>query len=136
MQLEHGVPGALAFAARAAAQPHAVETGELLRLRNVGRLARFAAGLVVLAEFRPLQLRLAGRGKLVGARVRRGEAVLDAAPYRHHRFAGEDAHAEGLALRGLAEELDADLAPGLADELQDVGVLGALPCGLDDELER
>src|SRR5207237_7920740 len=81
-------------------------------------------------------LQLAGRRELVGRSVRRRQAVLQAAPYRHHRLAGEDAVPEGLALRGLAEELDADLAPGLADQLEHIGLLARLAGGLDDELER
>src|SRR6185295_3463255 len=95
-----------------------------------------AAGLEVLAELRPLQLRLAGGRELVRARVRRGEAVLETAPDRHHGLPREHAVAERLALRRLAEQLDADLAPGLADQLEHVGLLGTLARGLDDDLER
>ena len=65
-----------------------------------------------------------GRRELAGAHVGGGEAVLDALADRHHRLAGEDAVAEDVELRRLGEELDADLAPGIADQLEHVGLLG------------
>ena len=71
-----------------------------------------------------------GRG--VGIR----HAVVQALPDRHHGLAGEHPVAQQVALRGLAEQLDADLAPGLADQLQHVGLLGAFAGRLDDDLQR
>src|SRR5688572_14350234 len=136
VQLEHRVPGALAVLAVRRLEPPAIQALQLLRFGHVHRLAGLAAGLEVLAPLRPLVLRLRGRRELVGAVLRRGEPVLDSAPRRHDGLAGIDAVAPGFALRGLAEELDAHLAPGLADELEHVGVLGRFAGGLDDELER
>src|SRR5258707_1100350 len=97
--------------------------------------AGLVAGLVPLAELRPLQLQLAGRRQLVGAGLGCRQAVLEAAPHRHHRLAGEDAVAESLALRRLAEHGDPDFGPGLAHQLQHVGLLRALARGLDDDLQ-
>src|SRR5205085_10360024 len=116
--------------------PAPVEIGELLYFGHVGRLAQLAAGLVVLAEFGPLQLQLAGRRELVGRGIGGRQTVLESPPDRHHGLAGEDAIPERLALRGLAVELDADLAPGFPDQLEDIGLLGRLAGGLDDDLER
>src|SRR6185436_52689 len=123
---EHALPDSPALLLIECRAPLLIEFQQLDRFRNVGLDADRTAGLEELPELRPLQVLLARRCKHVRAHVGGRNAVLETGPDRHHRLAGENPVAERLALRRLAEELDADLAPRLADELEDVGLLGAL----------
>ena len=119
-----------------AALPRVVQREELGRLGKRGRLAALALALDVIAPLRPLQLLLLDRRELLGAHVRRRNAVVEPRPDRHHRLPREHALAEHLALRRPRVERDADLAPAVADQLEHVGLLGALACRVDDDLQR
>src|SRR5262249_25713231 len=104
-------------------------------LRHVGRNAHLAAGLVVLPELGPLQLLLARRCELFRTHVRARHAVLESDEDRHHGVARKDPVAQYLTLRWLGEELNADLAPGLAYQFEHVRFLAAFARGLDDDLK-
>src|ERR1700749_4144734 len=97
------------------------------------RPAPNAMGFVILAPFRPFEIVLVDGRQLRRAEGGRGQAVLQPGPDRHDAVAAGDAVAEHVADEGLGEELEADLAPAVADQLQHVGFLRHLAGGVDDD---
>ena len=136
MDFQHLAPDAPALLRAARMAPGFVQRVKPARPVHVRRLARHASGLVVLAPFRPLQLLLAGGGEFGRGHRRRGEAVFPAGPDGHQRLSGEDAVAQQFPLERLGVELDPELQPAVMDQMQDVGLFGALAGGLDYEFRR
>ena len=136
MDFQHLAPDTPALLAVVRMAPGVVQRVKPAGAIHVRRLSGSPAGLVILAPFRPLQLLLAGGGELGRAHRRRGKAVFPAGPDRHQRLPGKDAVAQQFALQRLGVELDPELQPAVVDQVQDVGLFGALAGGLDDEFRR
>ena len=130
------VPHRFARRHRRAQAPFLLQRHQLLHGFELGLFAHLATGLCPKPPRRPLELVGRERREFGRAHLRLQHRVLQAPPHRHLRLASVDAAIEDFALRRLDEELYADLAPVVADQLEHVSLLGLLACGLDDDLQR
>src|SRR5207253_10677090 len=121
---QHGPPDPGVISLRGDAQPLAVQLLEPDCRWQIGRFADSALRFVILSPFRPLELLLACGRKF--RRCHRGsrETILDAFADRHHCLTREYPASEQRELRRFGEEPDPELAPGVANELEHVVLLG------------
>src|SRR6266404_1575625 len=121
---KHGSPDPRLIRLCRGAQPLLVEFLEPDCRRQIGRFASSALRLIILPPFRPCELVLARRRKLPRCHCGGSQTILDAFVDRHHRLTREYPATEQGKLRRLGEEPDPEFAPGVADQLEHVRLLG------------
>src|SRR6266404_2260059 len=121
---EHGTPDPRLLRLGCGIQPLPVEFLKANGRRQIGRFASSALRLVILPPFRPCELVLARRRKLPRCHCGGSQTILDAFVDRHHRLTREYPATEQGKLRRLGEEPDPEFAPGVADQLEHVRLLG------------
>src|SRR6266404_5936399 len=124
---EHGTPDPRLLRLGCGIQPLPVEFLKANGRRQIRRFAGSAFRLVILPPFRPFELLLARRRKLRRGHCGGSKTILDAFVDRHHCLTREYSATEQGELRRLGKKPDPDLAPGVADKLEHVRLLGRFP---------